>query len=96
VERCKVVVDGVPVTDPEPDAEDDEPPVMWNGKEYWKVLGAESSVIWNPYVAKELVVGTLHVNFPGELEMLCAITGPGARWEGSAPWRRVMVMIASV
>lgn len=65
-----VVVDAVPVADAEPDAEEDEPPVMWNGKEYWRVLGAESSVISNPYVAKELVVGTLHVYFPRELEML--------------------------
>jgi hypothetical protein len=75
VERWIVVVDdALPVAeveaDPEPDAEDDVPPVMWNGKEYWSVVGLESSVISNPYVAKELVVGTLHVYFPRELEML--------------------------
>ena len=36
----------VPVT--EPVAEDDVPPVMWNGKEYWRVVGAESRVISKP------------------------------------------------
>jgi len=40
-----VVVDA-PVA--EPDAEDNVPPVMWNGKEYWRVVGAESRVISKP------------------------------------------------
>jgi len=25
-----------------------EAPVMWNGKEYWKILASESRVSWNP------------------------------------------------
>jgi hypothetical protein len=53
-----VVVDGVPVPEAEPEllplAELDVPPVMWKGKEYWRVGdeddAVESSVISNPYV----------------------------------------------
>jgi len=26
----------------------EDAPVMWNGKEYWKILESESSVSWNP------------------------------------------------
>src|SRR5882672_993492 len=67
-----VVDDAEPVADeePDPDAEEDVPPVTWNGKEYCRVVGLESRVISNPYVAKELVDGTLQVYFPRELEML--------------------------
>jgi hypothetical protein len=46
-----VVVDGVPVAE-EPGIVELEPPVMWNGKENWKVgdedLAVESSTILNP------------------------------------------------
>jgi hypothetical protein len=67
-----VVDDADPVA--EPDTEELEPPVMWNGNEYWSVgdgeLAVESRTISNPYVAKELVVGTVQVYFPRELEML--------------------------
>jgi len=75
-----VVDEAEPVAEAEPDAGEDEPPVMWKGKEYWRVgegrLAVESRTISNPYVAKELVVGTDQVYFPRELEMLFAITGP--------------------
>jgi len=43
--------------------EDEELPTMWNGLEYWNVglesEAVESSVIWKPYVAKELDEGIL-------------------------------------
>lgn len=87
-----VVDDAEPVAEPEPDAEELEPPVMWKGKEYWSVVGAESSVISNPYVGNELVLGTDQVYFPRELEMPLAITAPFWRVDGVAPWRRVMVI----
>jgi hypothetical protein len=37
------------LADEDPDAEDEEvPPVMWNGKEYWKVAGLASRTILKP------------------------------------------------
>lgn len=40
----------VTLADEDPDAEEDEedPPVMWNGKEYWNVAGLESRTILKP------------------------------------------------
>ncbi len=44
-----------------------ERPVMWNGKEYWKIVVSESRVIWKPNVAKLWrLVGTAHVYVPRE------------------------------
>lgn len=89
----------MPVAEAEvlPDAELDVPPVMWNGKEYWRVGveddAVESSTISNPYVAKELEEGTVHVYFPRVLSMLFAITAPAWRVLGVAPWRRVIVIV---
>jgi hypothetical protein len=31
--------------------EDEEPPVMWKGKEYWKMVELVSQLIMTPYVA---------------------------------------------
>lgn len=36
------------VTDPETDEEEDEAPVMWNGRENWKISGFASEAILNP------------------------------------------------
>jgi len=39
------LAEAVPDADPE---EEEDPPVMWNGKEYWKIEVSESSAILNP------------------------------------------------
>ena len=58
-----MVVEGVPVADPELD--EPERPVMWNGYEYWKMDVLESRVITKPYVAKlGTVVGIAQVYCP--------------------------------
>jgi len=55
-----------------PDAEEEDepvdlPPVMANGKEYWKVVGSESSWILRPYVAcVPRVLSTFQLNLPTE------------------------------
>jgi len=34
--------------DPDTEEDDEDPPVMWNGKEYWKVAGLASRTILKP------------------------------------------------
>jgi len=53
-------------------------------------LAVESRTILNPYVAKELDEGTLHVYFPRALEMPDAMTGPAWSVLALDPWRRVI------
>ena len=56
----------MPEADPELDVP--ESPVMWNGKEYWKVAGLESRVISKPYVAKlGTVLGIAQLYWPAVL-----------------------------
>lgn len=49
-ERAVVVFveEAVKLADDDPDAEDEDPPVMWNGKENWKVAGSASRAILKP------------------------------------------------
>jgi len=60
-----VVVEGVPVAEPELLLEPPESPVMWNGNEYWKMAVLESREMTNPYVAKVgVLVGIAQANEP--------------------------------
>jgi len=66
-----------------------DPPVMWNGKEYWKMEGSVMLVILKPYVAKAAVAGTAQVYLPAELSSVVMVS-PRLRVAGSAPWRRAI------
>jgi hypothetical protein len=89
-----VTVVGVPVEEVEVDEE--ERPVMWNGKLYWKIVPVESPSreSLNPYVGKLVrFVGTVQVYFPTELEIPVATTSPRESVLVVAPSKSVMVTV---
>ena len=63
--RVLVTVEAEPVALPE--VEEPELPVMWKGKEYWKMVESESRVSLNPNVANEPIEdGMAQLYFPSE------------------------------
>lgn len=93
--RVLVTVEAEPVALPE--VEELELPVMWKGKEYWKMVESESRVSLNPNVANEPIEdGMAQLYFPSEFAIPALITSPNSRVAGVAPWRRVMVTVSEL
>lgn len=88
-ERVMVFVE---VADPVADPEELELPLMWKGKEYWKIVESLTSEIMKPYVAN-LASGTAQVNFAAVLGRV-ARTSPICRCAKSLPSRSLIVMFS--
>jgi len=93
--RVKVLVEAaLAVVLPEEVEELAVAPVMWNGKEYWKMVGSESRLMVNPKVANEPISdGMDQLNFPAEFSIPALMTGPVVRVDGEAPSSNVMVTV---
>lgn len=97
--RVLVTVEAEPVALPEMEEEEElvDAPVMWKGKEYWKMVESESRVSLKPKVAKEPTSdGIDQLYFPAEFAIPALMTGPNSRVDGVAPSRSVMVTVSEL